>query len=88
MEEDKLLEAVERIRRDQYHPWRYLFFTLLNGIAQGLGMALGMTIVLGLVIYLLVKILTQMINFPVVGMYIDEILKFVNQYIQQGVPRR
>jgi len=67
MEEERLIEAIENVRRDKHQPWRYVLFTLINGIAQGLGMALGMTIVLGIVIYFLTVVLSKMINFPVVG---------------------
>jgi hypothetical protein len=88
MEQEKLIEAVENIRRDKHDPWRYILFTFLNGIAQGLGVALGMTIVLGLVIYLLTKILTQMINFPIVGYYVGELMKIMDAYIKQGVKIR
>jgi hypothetical protein len=84
MEQQQLLEAIENIRRDKHEPWRYLLFTLLNGIAQGLGMALGMTLVLGVVIYLLTIILSHMINYPVVGYYVGELMKIMDAYIKGG----
>jgi len=83
-EEDRLLEAIENIRRDKHEPWRYIMFTFLNGIAQGLGMALGATIVLGLVIYLLTIVLSKMINYPIVGYYVGELMKIMDAYIKQG----
>ena len=49
-EENKLIEAIEQIRRDKHQPWRYILFTFLNGMAQGLGVALGATIFLGIII--------------------------------------
>jgi len=88
MEEDKLIEAIENIRRDKHEPWRYILFTFLNGIAQGLGVALGMTLVLGIVIFLLTKILAQMINYPVVGYYVGELMKIMDAYIKQGTKIR
>ena len=88
MEEDKLIEAIENIRRDKHEPWRYILFTFLNGIAQGLGVALGMTLVLGIVIFLLTKILAQMINYPVVGYYVGELMKIMDAYIKQGAKIR
>lgn len=84
MEQEKLIEAVEKIRRDQHDPWRYILFTFLNGIAQGLGIALGTTIVLGLLVYLLTMLLAKMIDFPVVGYYVGEIMKVIDAYIKQG----
>jgi len=85
MEQKRLIEAIETVRRDKHQPWRYILFTFLNGIAQGLGMALGMTVVLGLVIYFLTIVLTRMIDFPVVGQYVGEILKLLDANLRQGV---
>ncbi|MFA5892592.1 MAG: DUF5665 domain-containing protein [Candidatus Margulisiibacteriota bacterium] len=84
MEDEKLLEALEQVRRDKHEPWRYILFTFLNGIAQGLGMALGMTLILGILIYLLTIILSHMINFPVVGYYVGELIKIMDTTIRQG----
>lgn len=84
MEDERLFEAVEKIRRDKHEPWRYILFTFLNGIAQGLGVALGATIVLGLVIYLLTIVLSHLINFPVVGSYVGELIKIMDTSIRQG----
>jgi hypothetical protein len=83
-EENRLLEAIENVRRDKHDPWRYILFTFLNGIAQGLGMALGMTIVLGILIFILTKVLSQMINFPVVGYYVGELMKIIEVYIKSA----
>lgn len=84
MEDEKLIEAIENVRRDKHAPWNYILFTFLNGIAQGLGMALGMTIVLGLVIYILTIVLSRMINFPIVGYYVGELMKIMDTYIKHG----
>ena len=84
MEQEKLVEAIENLRRDKHQPWRYILFTFLNGLAQGLGVALGATIVLGMVIYILTLVLTKLINFPVVGYYVGELMKIMDAYIKQG----
>jgi len=86
MEEERLIEAVENIRRDKKDPWRYILFTFINGIAQGLGMALGMTLVLGIVIYTLSVVVTRMIDFPVVGQYFGEIAKLIDAYVKSAPP--
>jgi hypothetical protein len=83
-QENRLLEALEQVRRDKHQPWRYIMFTFLNGLAQGLGMALGATIVLGIVIYLLTIVLSHMINFPVVGAYVSELMKIMDTYMKHG----
>jgi hypothetical protein len=80
MEQEKLIEAIESIRRDKKDPWRYMLFTFLNGMAQGLGVALGMTLVLGLVIYFLSLFIARMVDFPVVGQYFEQIGKLIDAY--------
>jgi hypothetical protein len=84
MEQEKLIEAVEKIRRDKHEPWRYVLFTFINGMAQGLGIAMGMTVVLAIVVYFLTIILRNFINTPIVGQYITDILKIVDFYVKQG----
>jgi len=85
MEEEKLIEAIENIRRDKHDPWRYLLFTFFNGIAQGVGIALGTTLVLGIIVYVLTVILSKLVNFPVLGYYFGEIMKLIDVYLKQGV---
>jgi len=80
--EDRLIEALERVRRDKHDPWGYMLFTFLNGVAQGLGVALGMTLILGLVIYIVTSFLAHMVNFPVIGHYFTEISKILDAYIK------
>jgi len=88
MEEEKLIEAIEKIRRDKNHPWRYLWFTFLNGIAHGLGLALGVTLFFGIAVYILTKVLSNFINFPVLGYYVQDLLNILDVYIKQGVKIR
>jgi hypothetical protein len=83
-EEQKLIEAIEKVRRDKHEPWRYIWFTFLNGIAQGVGFAIGTTIFLGIVIYLLTVILSKLVDFPVLGYYFGEIAKLIDTYIKQA----
>ena len=78
MEEEKLIAAIENVRRDKKDPWRYILFTFLNGIAQGLGVVLGMTIVLAIVIYILTNVIATMVNFPVIGHYFEAIGKLID----------
>jgi len=83
-DEQRLIEAIENVRRDNHHPWRYILFTFYNGIAWGLGMTIGMTIVLGIVFYVLGIILSHMINFPVIGFYASELIKLLETYVKAG----
>jgi len=84
LEQEKLVEAIENLRRDKHQPWRYILFTFLNGIAQGVGIALGTTIVLGLVIYFLTLILGKLVDFPVLGRYFEQIAALIDAYAKQA----
>ena len=84
MDDEKLIEAIENIRRDKKNPIRYIFFTFLNGIAQGFGVALGATIVLGIAVYILTNVISSMISFPVVGHYFAIIGKLIDSYAKSA----
>jgi len=89
----KLGEAMERARIDEYtsmltRPWRFFFVNFLAGIFRGVGIAIGMTIIAAVILFVLAKVLVRMVDLPIIGMYIGELVKFVNQYIQQGIPGR
>lgn len=85
-EEERLIQAIESVRRDKKDAWRYLTFTFINGIAWGLGMALGMTVILGLVIYILSRLISGMVDFPVIGEYIRELGRLIEAY-SKAAPR-
>lgn len=87
MQDDKLFEAIENIRRDKHEPWRYILFTFMNGIAQGVGFALGTTIVLGIVFYVLTMVIAQLVNTPVIGHYFQQIGTLLDVYTKQPLPR-
>jgi hypothetical protein len=53
-----------------------------------LGIAVGLTIIAAVVLYVLSKILVRMVDLPIIGMYIAEVVKFVEQYLKQGMPAR
>jgi len=87
----KLAQALERSRIDEYatmlsHPWRFYLYNFAGGIFRGLGIAIGMTIVTALALFILIKILVRIVDLPIIGAYIAEMVEFVNLYIKQGVP--
>ena len=89
----KLATSLERARIDEYtsmltRPWRFFFFNFLVGIFRGLGIAVGLTLIAAIALYILSKILVRMVDLPYIGMYIAELVKFVNQYLNQGMPAR
>ncbi|MBU1026494.1 MAG: hypothetical protein KKA31_02070 [Candidatus Margulisbacteria bacterium] len=87
----KLADAIERTRIDEYtsmitRPWKFFFINFAAGIFRGLGMAVGFTIIAAIFLYVLVQLLRNMVDLPIVGAYIAEIVRFVNQYLNQGLP--
>jgi len=89
----KLAMSMEKTRIDEYttmlsRPFRFFMLNLGAGIFRGVGMAVGMTLVAAVILFVVAKILMRMVDLPIIGMYIAEIAKFVNQYIQQGIPGR
>jgi hypothetical protein len=84
MQDDKLFEAIENIRRDKHQPWRYIGFTFLNGIAQGLGVALGATLFLGIIIAILNLVLSHLVGFPLLGTYASELTKMLDAAGRHG----
>ena len=89
----KLATAMERARIDEYtsmltRPWRFFGVNFIAGVFRGLGMAIGFTLVAAVVLYVAVKLMRRMVDLPIIGMYVAELVKFVNQYLQQGIPNQ
>lgn len=87
----KLATAMERARIDEYtsmltRPWKFFMVNFVAGIFRGLGMAVGFTLIFAIVVYVMSIMLKRMVDLPIIGMYIAELVKFVNQYLQQGIP--
>jgi hypothetical protein len=83
---NKIAEHLEKIEIFEYiqllsRPWKWMFYNFLAGISRGFGIAIGMTIVVAIAIFLLRKF----INVPILGFYIAEIVKIVEQYLKPGV---
>lgn len=57
-------------------PWRILWANLLAGIFRGLGIIIGMTVVIALLVW----VLSQMVNFPLIGQYFQELLNILKQF--------
>ncbi|MBN2057568.1 MAG: hypothetical protein JW782_02060 [Candidatus Saganbacteria bacterium] len=86
----KLAEAMQKARVDEYtsmiiRPWKFFLINFAAGIFRGLGMAVGFTLVFAIVIYIITLLMKRMVDLPIIGMYIAELVKFVNQYLNQGI---
>lgn len=82
---EKLAAHMEKARFDEYaamfsRPVKFIFFNFLAGIARGFGIAVGMTLIVALVVFLLSK----MINLPIIGYYIAQVVEMVNNYLAEG----
>ncbi len=78
---NKLADIFERMNLTDYltnmtKPKRIIALSFVIGIARGLGFVIGMTMVFGLVLVVLGK----MIDLPLIGRYIAEIVDLVNEY--------
>jgi len=77
-----LAETLEKMRLAEYigylnRPRRLLWFNFLVGLVRGLGTALGAGLLAGFAYLLLKRIV--ILNLPVIGGFIAELSKYVNQ---------
>jgi len=78
MEKMKLAEYVELLER----PYKLLYINVLTGIARGVGIAVGFTL-LGAVLIIFLQRLV-MLNLPVIGEFIAEVVKIVQAHLGAG----
>lgn len=71
MEKMKLAEYVELLN----HPWRLLYINFIAGLARGVGIAVGFAILGTIIIIILQRMV--MLNLPVIGGFIAEIVAIV-----------
>lgn len=69
---DRSLEYME----GKSHPWPYVWTSLILGMAKGFGVAMGITILA----FVALKILNalQILNLPIIGEFIAELLDYIN----------
>lgn len=77
-----LAKTLEKMRLAEYiaylnRPGRLLWFNFLIGLIRGLGTALGAGVLAGFAYFLLKRIVV--LNLPVIGGFIAELSKYVNQ---------
>ena len=61
------------------NPRRFLFINFVSGIARGLGMAIGFILLGAIMIYILSRL--AVMNIPVIGDYITEVVRIVKQQL-------
>ncbi|HBF37810.1 MAG TPA: hypothetical protein DDW50_10855 [Firmicutes bacterium] len=76
LERANLAEFMQLLQR----PARLIFLNFLGGLARGFGIAIGLTIIASLFILILTRLAS--LNLPVIGAYIAELVKIVNQHLK------
>lgn len=81
----KVSDSLERAKIAEYvtlmsKPRRLIYLNVLGGLARGIGFAVGFTLLGALVIYVLTR--SFLLNLPVVGNFIGEIVWIIQQYLQ------
>lgn len=66
-------------------PWKLLWLNFLAGLARGVGIAIGITIIFSIITYVAVKFLANFVNIPIIGIYIAQIVQFVNEALKNNV---
>ncbi|MGF7185733.1 hypothetical protein GGQ84_001825 [Desulfitispora alkaliphila] len=79
IEKMKIAEYVDLL----HSPRRLLLVNFMAGLARGLGIAVGFTILGAILIYFLQRLVV--LNLPLIGDFIAEIIKVVNQQMGTGV---
>lgn len=85
--EDRLAELAQQMEKfnlAEYmnqlnNPRRYLLVNFLGGIFRGLGMALGLTIFGAFILYVLQRLVV--LNLPVIGDFLAELVRIVLTYL-------
>ncbi|SKC87297.1 DUF5665 domain-containing protein [Maledivibacter halophilus] len=72
LEKTKISEYTEIIN----NPRRLLLVNFVGGLARGLGMAIGFTLLAAVLIHFI----RQMVNLPLLGKYIAELLNIIENY--------
>lgn len=72
LEKTKISEYTEIIN----NPKRLLIVNFVGGLARGLGMAIGFTLLAAIVVYFI----QQLVNLPLIGKYIAELLNIIENY--------
>ncbi|MDK2820700.1 MAG: hypothetical protein PWP31_665 [Clostridia bacterium] len=75
IEKANVAEWVELYRR----PGRLIYLNFIAGLARGLGIAIGFTILGAIVLYIIQKL--ALLNLPIIGKFIAEIVRMVQQEI-------
>jgi len=54
-------------------PWRIMWINFWAGVFRGFGILIGMTLVIGILIW----VMTQLVDFPLIGVYFQQIVNYL-----------
>lgn len=85
---EKLANLMEKVQISEYiqllnRPWKIIYTNVLAGIARGVGIAIGFTVFASLIVYFLQ--LLGKLDLPIIGEYIAEIVKVVQNQLEGRV---
>lgn len=72
LEKSKISEYTEIIN----NPKRLLIVNFVGGLARGLGMAIGFTLLAAILVYFI----KQLVDLPLIGKYIAELIDIIENY--------
>ena len=78
----RLAEQLEKASEFTHSPWRIILFNFIAGVARGFGFALGTTLIVAVAVYFISKL----INIPIIGYWVAEIVKIATVYLKQPIP--
>lgn len=76
LERAKIAEYVTLLNR----PGRLIWLNVIGGLARGAGLAVGFTLLGAVIIYVLTR--SFLLNLPVVGSFLGEIVWIIQQYLK------
>ncbi len=86
---DELSLNMEKMRLAEYiemldNPRRLMYLNFMLGLARGFGMAIGFTILAAIVLWFMQRLVV--LNLPLIGDFIAELVKLVQVELQVGGP--
>ncbi|MFO7295116.1 MAG: DUF5665 domain-containing protein [Caldicoprobacter sp.] len=81
---EEIARTLEKMNFGEYveylnDTWRVIRTNFIAGLARGLGMAVGFTLLGAMVLYFLTRLANE--NLPIIGGFIAEIVKIVNEHL-------
>ena len=62
--------------QEKSKPWRFIWINLILGMAKGFGVAVGITVLAFIALKLLTSL--QILNLPIIGEFIAELIDYIN----------